>query len=574
MNKKVLSTLLIGMMSVGAITGCQKGDKGDKGDDGVSSIVTIGENGNWFINGVDTAVKATGANGDKGDKGNDAIAPQIRINETTNEWEISIDNGVTWKSTYINATGGIDDSSLPTYTVSYEYNVLSAQTLFFNYTQEQQVKSNKRLLQIPTPKEEYVNDFDGWYIEGTDIKVDQYSFINGNVTLVGKWKNYPSIASGLYKNGERIMTWEEIVTKYPYSFTNNLTVIQEIPDAFKDLDGVLVIDSSITEIEDKGFKNADNLTGVIIPEGLTKIGFESFADSDKLESVLISSSVKKINARAFHNCTSLKSIVVNQNNADYSSEDGVLFNKTKTELIKYPESKNNKTYTIPASVINIGNHSFVGAKELTGIIISANVIRLGEHAVSSCEKLKTIIILSGLQRIDYGNFGNCINLENIIVDEENMNFYSENGVLFNKDKTTLIKYPSKKEDTAYTIPSSVTKIENRAFEDSTNLINVTIPEGVTQINSFAFDNCENINIITIPSSILTVEASAFWDCPTEVVYLNGIAEGKFIDSFLLYSPSTVYVKTNLSIEGITDLEEDFTKQDTSDVPGYDKYIRN
>jgi len=575
MNKKVLSTLLIGMMSVGAITGCQKGDKGDKGDDGISSIVTIGENGNWFINGVDTTVKATGSSGDKGDKGNDAVAPLVRINETTNEWEISMDNGVTWESTFVNATGGVDDNSFPTYTISYEYSVLSAKTLFNNYTLEQQVRSNKRLLQIPTPKEEYINDFDGWYIEGTDIKVDQYSFINGNVALVDRWKNYPSIASGLYQNGELSMTWEEIITKYPFSFTNNLTVIKESPDAFKDLEGVLVIDSSIVEIEEKAFKNADNLKGVIISEGVTKIGYEAFADSDKLESVLISSSVTTINPRAIFNCVNLKSIIVSENNPNYSSEEDVLFNKEKTILIKYPDAKPNKSYKIPTSVTEVEHHAFVGSKELTGLIISENVIKLGEHAIASCENLKNIIILSGLQQIDYGNFGNCENLENIIVDETNSYYYSENGVLFNKEKTALIKYPSKKENTAYTIPSSVTKIEGWAFEGCANLINVSIPEGVTQINAHSFYNCSNLSSITIPSSILTVEGHAFLGCVgLESVYLNGISDGKFINTDLLSYPTTVYVKTNLIVEGVTDLEEDFTKQDTSDVPSYDKYIKN
>ena len=175
--------------------------------------------------------------------------------------------------------------------------------------------------------------------------------------------------------------------------------------------------------------------------------------------------------------------------------------------------------------------------------------------------------------LDTSSFESCNELSEIIVDENNPSYSSENGVLFNKDKTALIKYPARKGDSEYTIPSTVKRVEARAFEHC-KLTNIVIPEGVTEFGLYAFYSCPNLESITIPSSIVSVGAGSFLSTKVPIVYLHGISDAKFVNSDLFDRTDIIYVKNGLSVEGLTYIEENFVKQVTSDKVGYDMYVRN
>ncbi|MCF2684426.1 leucine-rich repeat domain-containing protein, partial [Faecalicatena contorta] len=103
-----------------------------------------------------------------------------------------------------------------------------------------------------------------------------------------------------------------------------------------------------------------------------------------------------------------------------------------------------------------------------------------------------------------GGWEPCSSLESITVDENNPNYCSVEGVLFNKDQTSLVCCPTKREG-EYRIPDSVTTIEKSAFKDCIALTNVIIPEGVTTIKEYAFSNCDSITAINIPSTVINIE---------------------------------------------------------------------
>ena len=131
-------------------------------------------------------------------------------------------------------------------------------------------------------------------------------------------------------------------------------------------------------------------------------------------------------------------------------------------------------------VTSIGDYAFYGCTNLTSVTIPEGVTKIGAFVFENCTSLTSITIPEGVTEIGDGAFSDCISLTSIEVDSGNENYVSEDGVLFNKDKTELIFCSSIKEGT-YVIPESVKKIGYEAFSDCTNLTSVTIPEGVTRI---------------------------------------------------------------------------------------------
>ena len=207
-----------------------------------------------------------------------------------------------------------------------------------------------------------------------------------------------------------------------------------------------------------------------VPDGVTKICDGAFDSCTGLTSIEIGAGVTEIEADAFVGCKCLLNISVDEANEYYSSLEGVLFNKDKTELICCPGAKTGQ-YRLPDEVTDINVNAFEGCNSLTGIEIGSEVTGLWGAMFDSCD-----------------------NLSEISVDEENANYSSLDGVLFDKDKTTLFYYPKGKTG-HYQIPAEVTAIYANAFYNCDRLKRVEIPGGVTTIDYYAIWNCKNLKII-------------------------------------------------------------------------------
>lgn len=203
---------------------------------------------------------------------------------------------------------------------------------------------------------------------------------------------------------------------------------------------------NVSSIGNYAFDSCDNITDVTIPNGVTKIGDNAFFSCDSLINLSIPESVTSLGWCSIAWCYDLPSI------------------------------------TLPSNLEHIDDSAFIGCISLTGITIPASVTYIGEAAFSECHSMTEIN-----------------------VDDDNSEYSSQDGVLFNKDKTELVQYPVGKTSPSYSIPDGVTKICNSAFYTCKTLEEITLPQSVTSISRGAFNACSNL------SNVYYLGTSAQWE---------------------------------------------------------------
>ena len=273
----------------------------------------------------------------------------------------------------------------------------------------------------------------------------------------------------------------------------------------------IIIPDSVTSIGGKAFCVCSGLTSITIPDSVTSIGYGAFDGCSGLTSITIPNSVTSIGRETFQDCSGLTSITIP--NSVTSIGDRAFCGCSGLTSI-----------TIPNSVTSIGYLAFGGCHSLTSITIPDSVTSIGGCAFSCCSSLTSITISNSVTSIGSCAFGECRSLTSINVASDNNYYSSNNGILFNKKKTELIRFPSRKSQTSYTIPNSVTSIGSEAFEGCTGLTSITIPNSVTSIGNFAFDGCNSLTSITLPNSVTSIGYWTFSCCSslTSITIPDGV----------------------------------------------------
>ncbi len=189
-------------------------------------------------------------------------------------------------------------------------------------------------------------------------------------------------------------------------------------DAFYGCGGLtsVIIPEGMTSIGESAFNGCSSLTSVKLPESLTSINSYTFSYCYSLTSVTIPENVTYISGDAFKYCSKLASILVNDGNTNYDSVDGVLFNKTHTQLVIYPAGRGTD-YQIPAGVTSIGYNAFGGCGELTSVVIPDTVVEMGGRAFDMCLNLTNVVIPEKITSIGYEAFCFCSNLVSVAIPE-------------------------------------------------------------------------------------------------------------------------------------------------------------
>ena len=211
--------------------------------------------------------------------------------------------------------------------------------------------------------------------------------------------------------------------------------------------------------------------------------------------------------------------------------------------------------TIPNSVTRIGEGVFSGCTGLTEITIPNSVTSISDYAFYGCTGITSIMIPNSVTSIGDWVFSWCSGLTSITTTDGNNSYCSQDGVLFNKDKTKLICCPEGKTGT-FTIPESITRIDNMMFYNCTGLTGITIPNSITIIGNWSFSGCTGLTEITIPNSVTSIGKEAFSHCRglTRIAIPNSvisIGDRAFSDCINLTDITAVYSNNKYSsLDGV------------------------
>lgn len=165
-------------------------------------------------------------------------------------------------------------------------------------------------------------------------------------------------------------------------------------------------------------------------------------------------------------------------------------------LIKYTEETGVTKVIVPDGIISIGERAFHNCENLTNIIIPDSVASIGCAAFASCISFTSITIPENVNIIEDSLFWGCMSLEKIKVNENNKTYCDVDGVLFSKDKKTLLICPPRKTGN-YSIPENVTDIGNFAFYGCSGITNITIPYSIVNIGDCTFYHCVKLESIIV-----------------------------------------------------------------------------
>lgn len=402
------------------------------------------------------------------------------------------------------------------------------------------------------------------FLPGFDLEAfDVAAFESGSTKLTLKEQNV--LASGVC--GEQL-TWvltEEGVLKV--SGTGNMNNFWGFSPWYRYRDRILTVEikKGVTSIGINAFQECENMRSISVPSTITTIGGGSFSYCASLKHVTIPAAVTMMDTWAFSDCTNLEEIYVEESNQKYKNENGVVLSKNGKELIACPAGMTG-TCTVPEGVNEICGGAFCGCSRLNCITLPDSLRYIDAYAFRRCTGLIEITLPEGLIGIGSAAFMEtnlyeiefpssleyCNNdgagdgvfaetpMKNIYVSPDNPYMCSVEGVVFSKDLSELICFPSGRRD-IYRIPEGVTRIGDMAFCNA-QLERVILPQSLTAIGECAFQ-FSYLESIQIPASVTSIENWAVAFCEVSEICFAGSAPA-FADSCFLNIKATAYYPDN------------------------------
>jgi len=288
----------------------------------------------------------------------------------------------------------------------------------------------------------------------------------------------------------------------------DLKVLKEMATKGK-LTTINLSEVSITKIPDRMFQSCAVLTIMKLPQSLISIGNEMFADCINLVSITLPDSLVYLAGSAFNNCASLPEIsipvgvasglgftafcsgcmeltklIVAEGNTAYSSLDGVLYNKDKTIILRYPCGNPASLFSFPNTIAEVGVGAFEGCTYLASITMTENLHIVKNAAFKGCSALTSVNISSMVTEVGGYAFENCSRLNSVTLPM----FIPEIGNCTFKNCSSLNNV---------VIPSSVREIRSEAFSGCTSLITIALGADIKGLGDKVFAGCSGLKSITL-----------------------------------------------------------------------------
>lgn len=258
----------------------------------------------------------------------------------------------------------------------------------------------------------------------------------------------------------------------------------------------VTIEDGVLDIKMGAFYYCRYLRSVKLPATLKSVGSYAFWKSLSLSSIYIPASLTDLSAEAFTE-GGMSAYEVSPDNPVYSSEDGIMFNKEKTELLHFPAKKYVESYSIPKTVEKIGKFAFE-SNQLNDVIFHDKLLTIDDYAFFLCEKLAKADVPNSVEFVGESAFSRCYNLKEAHIPEK-----------LTAIPAGLFEYGYQLEKV--NIPSTVTSIGNSAFRYCRKMNDLSLPEGLVEIGDEAFNGWKMTSLV-IPNSVTTIGKQAFEDC--------------------------------------------------------------
>lgn len=238
----------------------------------------------------------------------------------------------------------------------------------------------------------------------------------------------------------------------------------------------LAIPTTVTELGGFAFWGCSRIRIPLLPANLASIGSSAFLSCTALETFQIPASVTTLGDGVVADCRSLAAVSIDPANPAFAVKDGILFNKTFTELVAYPAGNHLSSYLVPVTVSSIRPSTFRGCPSLTALTIVGPVQAIGNDTCNSCPELRVVSLPAGLLSIGESAFA----------------------------------YSPKLRDIA--LPSTLTAIGSGAFRNCSALHEVAVPGGVKNIGWGAFENCASLQSISFAEGVASIGAGTLTNC--------------------------------------------------------------
>lgn len=298
--------------------------------------------------------------------------------------------------------------------------------------------------------------------------------------------------------------------------------VSEDNEFFTSIDGVL-FNKDCTELicypDNRPDKHYD------IPSSVIDIGRYGFVGSRNLESLFVSENVVELEESMFNftGCHSLNTIEVHKDNKNYCSVDGVLFSKSRSQMLIYPPAKKDESYIVPALVRKITFHSFFMNNHLKKVVLPPDITEMDMYSFEDCDNLEEITTSNAHFVFANGTLWNTDN--HCIIWDKNDDYYrswnvwySQNCVSHQLDEWKSINYNISEYGTLTisgvgSVPECFVEVmwhKDNAVRDK--IRKVIIDEGISKIGNWAFEGCYNLSEVQLPSGMKSIGNNAFEGC--------------------------------------------------------------